>query len=82
MGVDHCVILKTDNSTAVDIAYRRDSHNCRHVDVAHRVVEESLAVGRVKKLIYIPGKINDADLLTKSVSYGRHELLCNSIMNE
>lgn len=82
LGVDHRVVLKTDNSAAIDIAYRRDSRNCRHIDVAHRVVEESLAVGRVDKLIHIPGEINDADLLTKSVSYDRHELLCNNIMNE
>lgn len=81
LKVDHRVVLKTDNSAAVDIAYRRDSRNCRHIDVAYRAIEESLAVGRIDKLVHIPGEINDADLLTKSVGYNRHELLCNNIMN-
>ena len=82
--------LKTDSSAAKGIASRKGIGKVRHIEVNQLWVQDRVAKGEIE-LIKVPGAINVADALTKSVESdklqshmeqvnlslksGRHELM-------
>ena len=80
LKIKHSVLMFADNTGAIAMCEKRDSRNLKHIDIAYRVVEESIAEGKMK-VNHIPGELMEADLLTKSLSKDRHEKLTRLIMN-
>ena len=81
LRIKHEVQMKVDNSGAIAIAENRDSKNCRHIDVAYRVVEEAIASGRYS-ISHLGGESMEADIFTKSLPKYKHEKFSSEIFND
>ena len=76
----HQIKMNADNSGAISMVEKRDTQNCRHIDVAYRAIEESAATGLIH-IEHVRGTELEADLLTKSLPKINHYKLLGRIMN-
>lgn len=69
-----------DSTSAIQIAEKRESRNCRHIDVAYHTTQRAILEGNIS-LLSIPGENQLADILTKALGNEKHEKLTKMLLN-
>jgi len=67
-GRDVKLTVSTDSSSALAITQRRGSGKIRHLEAGCLWVQDAKRSGRINDFLKVPGKSNEADLMTKGVA--------------
>ena len=69
-----------DSTSAIQVAEKKNSRNCRQVEIPYRVAERAISEGRIN-LQYLSDKEQLADILTKALVKDKHEKLVRKVLN-